>query len=60
MQMPGFFNEDSSFKITAYDGGDKVVFIKVKPNTTYTVSRVVPNNKYNRFRIGAFNGHNKK
>ncbi len=55
MRMAAFFNSDSNYCIVSYSGGDKVVFIPVSPGTTYTVKRVVPNNIYSRFRIGAFN-----
>jgi len=55
LQYGAFSNKDVNYRVTAYNRGDKMVFVPVRPNTTYTVSRVVPNNIYNRFRIGAFN-----
>ena len=58
MQMGGYFNESTGYAISPYGGGDKMVFIKVSPNTTYTIQRVVPSSVYNRFRVGAFNTQN--
>ena len=55
MQINGYFNESTDYKITAYGGGDKVLLVKVLPNTTYTIQRLIPSSVYNRFRIGTFN-----
>ena len=55
MRMNAYFNSGTRFCISPYGGGDKVVFIPVKPDTTYTIQRTIPNQMYDRFRIGAFN-----
>ena len=45
--------------LISYDGGDKVLFVKCKPNTTYTVQRKTDiSTVYNRIRVCAFTSAN--
>lgn len=58
MQYDGYLGNTTVWepsKLSAYAGWDKTIFVKVNPNTTYTVSRAIGiSTRYDRIRVASF------